>query len=493
MKIFKDDEAARARDRRSDQPQAEREAVPRLQSLSPAAVLGLQRSAGNHAVARLLRSASERRLARAPVAGVDPTSDRFWIELTDVAESQLTRWLASYGRGIDQFESDLATEAGGGGELALDVFLTLLAFLPDAGELGVGVLTIAKGIYDELPLDSPLDLPTFLARARGNAERLSEAVVNHDPSYDLFRVLDDAQQREGEGEGVTDLAAREAAVAELTAALAKLPTWEQVRQSLTVDWVNSSEDSWDLDQEAGSIILGVKFAGELPLADPPAYTWQRPYIDDASRPEGVITALTGAFGADTPLELLPVEMIAYISTASLSATLVNPRTNASDVRDGPGWTLLSGSEELFDAWDQHRVIPTTNDLVAQCNRCLASADGANPRQPNPGARSWFSPETASTPARDAGIARSMDPDRLLRRSRRRSRTIRSSTSAGGARGRRCIGWSPTIARYSSVAGRRSTPINRTVVQTRSSTSASGGCARRASRSAWCAWCSRPQA
>ena len=324
-------------------------------AMSPTALLALQRTAGNQAVARLVQG---RALQRMPVSGADPGSDLFWPELAAAAETQLTCWLENdYNLAIDQFESDLTgAEAGGGsGEFLLDTFLTLLGFAP-GGDIAGAVIEIAKGIYEQLPTSTPVDLPTFLEQARANKIALARAVC--DREVDLFSMLDDARAREGADQA--DVAAREAAAAQVSTAIAQLPTWKQMRQALSVDWVNSSTDSWDFDSEAGTIMFSVDIAEES--GD---FQWIAPRIDDASRPEGVIQALNGAFGSDTPLELLPIEMVASatFSPSGRRARFVNPRAAVPALRDGPCWTLESGDDSAIASWEQQRARPTVGDLV----------------------------------------------------------------------------------------------------------------------------------
>jgi hypothetical protein len=334
-----------------------------------AAVLALQRTAGNQAVARFVRAT--RMLQRLPIEGVDPASEHFWGELAHAAETQLRAWLEDdFGPAIDQFVTDLlsAEEGGAADEFTLDTFMTLLAFLPEGGELAVGVLTVAKSVYDLLPLDSPIELAEFASRARRNKQRLGRQMVKHDRELELFRLLDEAKQREDTGE--TDLAAREAAATEITTTIAGLPSMDQYRRALSLDWIRSSKDSWDSGTEAGVIWAEVTYPNTALPGQTPQFRLTQAQIDDVSRPDGVITSLKDVYGADTPLELLPVEMVVQVNVATTDRGLrivrfVNPPVNTrTDLRGAPSWTFLSGDEAFSELWDEQRLLPTVGELSA---------------------------------------------------------------------------------------------------------------------------------
>ena len=314
-------------------------------------------------------------LLRLPIEGVDPTSDDFWDDLALAAETQLDLWLDRFESAINQFENDLLSsdESGAVEGFTLDTFMTLLAFLPEGGEMAVGVLTIAKGIYDLLPLESPIELAAFTRRARENKGKLSEQVKNHDRRLELFRLLDEAKNRESPTE--TDMAAREAAKTAITTTLTVLPSFEQFGRALSLDWIRSSQDSWDPGSEAGIIWANVTYPNTSIPWEEGHFRLTEAQIDDASRPEGVITSLKGVYGDDTPLELLPIEMVVHVQYATTDRGLqivqfVNPQvkpTNPTDpvslaakptdLRDAPSWTFLSGSDAYADLWDERRIIP----------------------------------------------------------------------------------------------------------------------------------------
>ncbi len=321
----------------------------------PETVLALQRSAGNHAVARLL--------ARAPARDVDPESDSFWKDIAGVAESQLTRWVENeFGVAVDQFESDLtlSEEDGGLGSFALDTFLTLLPFAGENGEIAAAVIEIAKGIYEQLPLEEPVDLRAFLEKARTNQVNLSRLVTDHQGA--LFDALDLAQAQEEAGFTGTDR--RDAIAAELGAAMAKLPTFKQMRAALTVDWMAASNDGWDFDSEAGCVVLTVLFPSAPPIPQPPAYSISpAPYLEDVSRPAGVLESLKSSFGEKTHLELLPIETVAYVTMGDSFATLRNPGIKDFRTRGKADWQYESGAPEILDAWRSAGVYPTLGDMA----------------------------------------------------------------------------------------------------------------------------------
>ena len=103
-----------------------RQAVSPAPVLPAASLLGLQRTAGNAAVARYVNQ-----LRRKPVEAIDATSDQFWDQLADAADKQLSSWLSfSFGGALNQFHLELTSgEAEDGtGSFVLDTCVTLLGF-----------------------------------------------------------------------------------------------------------------------------------------------------------------------------------------------------------------------------------------------------------------------------------------------------------------------------------------------------------------------------
>jgi hypothetical protein len=172
--------STRLGDSRSDAALRSEPAIRPGTPLNVGALLELQRTAGNQAVARLMQKprtgpAATQMLLRLPIEGVDPSSDRFWDDLALAAETQLRTWLDdAFGPAIDQFVTDLLSsgESGAVEGFTLDTFIALIGFLPEGGEIAVGVFSLAKGVYDLLPLDSPIELAEFSARMRRNKEKL---------------------------------------------------------------------------------------------------------------------------------------------------------------------------------------------------------------------------------------------------------------------------------------------------------------------------------
>ena len=174
-------------------------------------------------------------------------------------------------------------------------------------------------------------------------------------------MIEEAKAREAGG---TDVAARQATAKEIDRLITKLPRKDQIEAGFTRDWMNSSQDGWDIDMggtKAGYIFVRATYYDRV---DAPS-EWKLdhdPYIDDASNPDGIITALTNVFGADAPLELLPVRMVvsAYVETESpgepkrhdrrWGAELVSRETKSPDLRSTPAWMLGDGDPSFLVGW-----------------------------------------------------------------------------------------------------------------------------------------------
>jgi len=343
-----------------------RQAVSPAPVLPAASLLGLQRTAGNAAVARYVNQ-----LRRKPVEAIDATSDQFWDQLADAADKQLSSWLSfSFGGALNQFHRELTSgEAEDGtGSFVLDTCVTLLGFAGPQGEIAAAVTEIARGVYDQLSLDNPVDLTVFTRNSTNNAEALAKRIVDHDDSLELFRLLQEA--RLGEASGEPDSVGREVARGQVLDTISGLPTADQIGHAFTMDWIRSSKDGWDPGSDAGKIYVDVDLyedEGAIARFAPPS-------IDDATLPGGVITALRNGFGADTRLELLPIELIANFTLFSSGqtgplpptsrwATLSNPGASGSELRAEPNWQRTAGDPELLDFWQRGRPYPTIGDLV----------------------------------------------------------------------------------------------------------------------------------
>jgi hypothetical protein len=146
--------------------------------------------------------------------GIDRTSERFWDELAEAAEQQLTSWLSfSFCGALNQFHRQLTSgeDEDGVGSFVLDTAVTLIGFAPGGDIAGV-VIEIARGVYEQLPLDDPVDLTIFTRQATNNAEALAKKLADHDQSLELFRLLQEG--RDGEMTGQPDDAARATAQAQ---------------------------------------------------------------------------------------------------------------------------------------------------------------------------------------------------------------------------------------------------------------------------------------
>ena len=357
-------------------PPSQRDALPdapRRPTPTPAAgaraqqmVLSLQRTAGTQAVARMLR-AGRPVLQRAPMSDADPASDDFWDSLMAITESQLLAWLSGHvDQAVDQFFTDLtqtdASDSSAG--FILDTALELLPLaVPEAGEAAALVYGIAKGLYDEVSGGETVSLPDFFDTVRKNRSARTDAIVNHeDPLFLHIR-----ERREAESAG--DPAARAALAAEISAAIAALPTMQQLRQAYSLDWIRSSIDTWDWNSEAGVINVAVVYH-EMPSGDAHFDVRGSPWIDDVSKPDGIITALKSAFGEATPLELLPLKMIVTIAREETLAPgagpirtggttqLVNPPRDGKTLRDAPEWS----SGPYANEWAAKRPRLTVGDL-----------------------------------------------------------------------------------------------------------------------------------
>jgi hypothetical protein len=193
------------------------------------------------------------------------------------------------------------------------------------------------------------------------------------------------------------MAAREAANTELTTAIAGLPWLDEFRRALTLDWIRSSKDGWDTGSEAGIIWAYVSYPNISLPGQAPQFRLNRAQIDDVSRPEGVITSLKDIYGEDTPLELLPIEMVVHVDVTTTDqglqiAQFVNPHVKSpnptdpvnlsakpTDLRDAPSWTFLSGDETFAELWNERRLIPTVGELSAGRFRGWQARRSLSPR------------------------------------------------------------------------------------------------------------------
>jgi hypothetical protein len=189
----------------------------------------------------------------------------------------------------------------------------------------------------------------------------------------LFSAIDDRRSAETE-ENREEL--RRGIMSEIDAALNALPSMVDTERALIVDWINSSQDSWDLGDwggmEAGNIYLSYNYWPYIGEG-----LWgigTRPYIDDVSRPEGVKKALEHVFGAETFLHELPFQINLTVHRLMLingssdemgTDRLIKPRRG--DMQRQPGeaaWNLESGSESTLQAWLANPAKPKIRSLVS---------------------------------------------------------------------------------------------------------------------------------
>jgi hypothetical protein len=335
----------------------------------------ISRSYGNRSFSQALRDELPV-LQRSPVAGIDPAATNFWTRLEDLVAQDLINWLANrHGAGVRSFESDLrAREEGSVGAFMLESSIQLIGLVPTGGNVAAAVANIARGVYKLLPTDSPVSLEDFMFQARLNIEEISTSISTR--GHELFDRIRSAHDSETD-ENRTEV--REGIISELDAALDALPTLVQTERALIVDWINSSQDSWDLGDwggmEAGNIYVSYRYWPHI--GDGLWGIASRPYIDDVSRPEGTKTALQHVFGENTFLHERPFQMNVRIQPHTLTGTtrgsapsgestrIIKPQRTSMTWEPGPAtWNLDSGSESVLRAWEATTSKPRIRDLVS---------------------------------------------------------------------------------------------------------------------------------
>jgi hypothetical protein len=188
----------------------------------------------------------------------------------------------------------------------------------------IEVISTAKEIYDTLEKDSKSvsDFTNEIVQ-RHNATR--RKLENEDQSLPVFKQIA-ARMAEEKTQYPTATADRQVfrqqARKEVLDALQNLPSEETFLQDLILDWIRSSEDSYDIldhDADAGSMVYKTNVM--IDQRDP-KYTKYREddgymsryaksdqhiaYIEDVANPEATIKTLKRAFGPVMYLHALPL-------------------------------------------------------------------------------------------------------------------------------------------------------------------------------------------
>jgi hypothetical protein len=126
-----------------------------------------------------------------------------------------------------------------------------------------------------------------------------------------------------------------------------LDNTDRIKQNLMIKWIESAKDSWgDTDDWAGVIELKYSYHGGIWfLADGVADTAQ---IDDVENQKGTIRGMINAFGKNTPLYMIPLEIKISINSECKASRKSKSSGNTDFKYDG-------GDESLYKQFMKDKV------------------------------------------------------------------------------------------------------------------------------------------
>lgn len=164
----------------------------------------------------------------------------------------------------------------------------------------------------------------------------------------------------------------------------------QMKQAYTQAWIESAKNNWafpglggtlgfeEADLDAGYICVKTKYifpmvnmitmaakSKKIDFYKDGIWSDQKIYIDDLPRPKGTIQALISSFGATTPLEKLPLKMVAFVQPQEQKNSYPPPRNHYAQkytkAKNG-SWVLESGDKYIFDIFKEYIKNKVVKDL-----------------------------------------------------------------------------------------------------------------------------------